>query len=187
MDKERQHRNLFAQCQGSDSIFDPIQARTLVLPGARVRKIRGGTEFPTNIKDNEVVSHGKMVDIFKCHTSHPIFLATEPLSLGQLRKGGGNFHFQGTFDNNKILIKSMLATNLLCIYNNFCQWYDTENDVFTPRTAEDEEQIDREPEHLTLITQKTAEHATSSRRLVVTTHRESRDADSESLRTGIIC
>ena len=30
----------------------------------------------------------QMVDIFKCNISHPIFPATEPLSLGQLRKGG---------------------------------------------------------------------------------------------------
>ena len=34
---------------------------------------------------------------------------------------------------------------------------------------------------------KTAGHATSSRRLVVTTHKESRDADSESFRTGMTC
>ena len=33
--------------------------------------------------------------------------------------------------------------------------YETDNQAPTPRTAEDEEQIDLEPEQLTLITQKT--------------------------------
>ena len=35
----------------------------------------------------------QMVDIFECHTSHPIFPATEPLSLGQSRKGRSNLPF----------------------------------------------------------------------------------------------
>ena len=61
------------------------------------------------------------------------------------------------------------------------------NQVHTPRRAEDEEQIDLEPEQLTLITKKTAKRATSSRRLDATTHRESRDADSQGFRTGSIC
>ena len=41
----------------------------------------------------------------------------------------------------------------LC-YNIFCQWYETGNQIHTPRTAEDEEQLDLEPEQLSLITQK---------------------------------
>ena len=87
---------------------------------------------------------------------HPIryYPATEPLSLGQLRKGGSNYRFQGTFENNKILINALLSSNLLCIYNQICHLYETENQILTPRTAEDQEQIDREPEQLTLITQK---------------------------------
>ena len=54
------------------------------------------------------------------------------------------------------------------------------------RTAEDDEQIDLEPEQLTLRTQETANSATSSRRLVAVTFRKARDADSESFRTSII-
>ena len=61
-----------------------------------------------------------------------------------------------------------------------CQLSETEHQVPTP-------QIDLEPEQLSLITQKNANHVTNSRRLVATTHRESRDADSESFRTGSIC
>ena len=68
----------------------------------------------------------QVVDKFKCHASHPIFPAG-PLSLGQLRKGGSNFHFQGTSDNKKPLIKTTLASNWWCIYNPICQWYEIEN------------------------------------------------------------
>ena len=95
-----------------------------------------------------------MVDLFKCHTSHPIFPATELLSLWQLRNGGSGYHFQGTFDNKKILIKTLLATNFLCIFNRICQLYETQNHVLTMRTAGDEEPIDLDPEQLSLITQK---------------------------------
>ena len=182
MDKERQYRNLFAQCHRSFSICDPIQARTLVSSWGPRLKIRGAKKIPTNI-DHEMLSHGKWFTYLKCHTFHLIFPATEALSLGQLRKGGGNHHLLGTFDNKKIFIKSMSANNLLCIYDRNRQCYDTENQVLTSRTAECEAQIDLEPEQLTLITQKTADHATSSRRLVCY---ESRDVDSESFRTGIM-
>ena len=125
-----------------------------------------------------------MVDLFKCHTSRPIFPATEPLSLGQLRNGGSGYHFQGTFDNKTILIKTILATSFLRIYNRTRQWYETQNQVPTLRTAGDEEPIDLDPEQLSLITQKQRNDATNSRRLAATTHRKSRDADSESFRTG---
>ena len=40
----------------------------------------------------------------------------------------------------KILIKTILAGNLLCIYNRICQWYDTERLVLTPRRTEEEEE-----------------------------------------------
>ena len=50
MDNERQYRNLFAQLQASGSTCDPIQARTLVIPVARVRKYVVWREIPTNKK-----------------------------------------------------------------------------------------------------------------------------------------
>ena len=129
-----------------------------------------------------------MVDIFMCHSSHSIFPTTEPLSLGQLRKGGSNHHFQGTCENNKILIKTKMTSNFRCINNRIRQWYETQNQVPAPRTAEDEEKINLEPEQLASVAErKTADNATSSRRLDAASHRESRDADSESCRTGIIC
>ena len=46
------------------------------------QKRRGRMEIPTVLMDN-----GTTVDIFKCHTSQPIFPATAPFSLGQLNKG----------------------------------------------------------------------------------------------------
>ena len=75
------------------------------------------------------------VDIFKCHTSHPILPATEPQSLGRLRKGGINEHFQWTFKNKKTLIQTTWASNLSCIYHRNCHWYETENQVRTPKCA----------------------------------------------------
>ena len=54
MDKERQHRNLCAPRQGSGSISGKIQAKTLVLPGACVRKDVVETEIPTP-EDNGTV------------------------------------------------------------------------------------------------------------------------------------
>ena len=55
---------------------------------------------------------------------------------------------------HKILTKTMLASNVRRLYNRICQWYEIENQVLTPRAAEDEEQIDLELEQLTLIAQK---------------------------------
>ena len=50
------------------------------------QKIRGGTEmFNEHQRTLDVVAW-QLVDIFKCHTSHPTFQTTEPPSLGQLRK-----------------------------------------------------------------------------------------------------
>ena len=67
----------------------------------------------------------QMVDIFKCQTSHPIRPATA-LSFGQLKKGK-NHQFHNTFGNKNILINTLLASNLLRIFNYICQWYGTEN------------------------------------------------------------
>ena len=92
-----------------------------------------------------------MVDIFMCHTSHPTFPAGESLSRGQLTKGWRNYHSQSTFENKKLLIETKMASNLLCMHNRICQRYETEP---TPREANNEEQIDLEPQQLTVITQK---------------------------------
>ena len=56
--------------------------------------------------------------------------------------------------NKKILMKTILASNLFCVYNRICQWYETGNQVLIPRTAEYGEQIDPEPELLTFISLK---------------------------------
>ena len=46
----------------------------------------------------------QMVEISKCHTSRPVFPATIALTL---RKLGVNYHFQGTCEKQKILIKTI--------------------------------------------------------------------------------
>ena len=67
-----------------------------------------------------------------------------------------NCDFQSAFDNKKILIRTILASNQHCIYNRICQLHETENQIPTPRRAEDEKEGDLVPEQLTLILQKTA-------------------------------
>ena len=91
-----------------------IQARTpLVLPGARVsKKIRGGTEMPTNHKENEIVSHCRWLP-YSSVTLHIQYVQRQShFSLGQLRDGGINNHFHGTRDNKNILTKTILAKQL---------------------------------------------------------------------------
>ena len=84
LEKERQYRHLFAQRQRSGNTCGKIHASTLVTPvcpGVCVRKDvveRKSQQFSWTM--------GQTVDIFKCHTSHPIFPATAPFSLGQLNK-----------------------------------------------------------------------------------------------------
>ena len=58
----------------------------------------------------------------------------------------------------------------------------SENQVFTARTTEDEEETDLEREQLTFITHKKMPQARGDS--LPTTHRESRNADSERFRTG---
>ena len=40
-----------------------------------LRRMRGGTEIPTILKEHDILSQCKWVDVFKCHTSHPMFPA----------------------------------------------------------------------------------------------------------------
>ena len=134
MDEEGNTENCLAQCQRSGSICDPIQARTLVLLDARVRKYVVEGKFRTSRKLNIIAL--QMLDILKCHTSPEISgdRAIIAWTVEGMRK-----NYQGTRDNKKILTYITLAINLLFIYNRICQWYETENLVHTPRRAEREE------------------------------------------------
>ena len=94
--------------------------------------------------------------------------------LGQLRKGGRNYHFRGTFENKKILIKTICSRNILCIHNGICQTYETEKLELTPRRPEEEDQIDFDPEQLKLITQKQQNMPRTRGDSLVKTHCEAR-------------
>ena len=140
--------------------------------------------------------HGKwdsvasqMVDILMCHTSHPLFPATAPLSLGQLRNGGRHCHFQGTCENKNTLMITIWARTVLCIYICVCQRYHTENLLLAPRRLEEEEGDRPRPGAVdnNSAKKKRAEHVTSSRRVDAETHCEARKADSQGFRTGRIC
>ena len=119
MDTERQYRNLFAfpiKVAFSNQ-FKP-RHWCFLEPTSESTCWNGNPRQPKEQWDGIAL---QMVDFFKCHTSHPIFPTTEPFSLGQLRKGRRNYHFQGTSDNKKLLIKTILESELICIYNRICQ------------------------------------------------------------------
>ena len=63
-------------------------------------------------------------------TSHPIFPGTEPLIARTVEERRNTVPLPRTLDNKKILIKTLLASNLLSIYNRICQWCETENQAF---------------------------------------------------------
>ena len=112
-------------------------------------EIRCGTQIPTTAKDKWDSIALQMVDTFKCRTSYPMFPATEPLPLGQLRKGGRKYHFQGTFSSKPFWQATHGASTIA-----FASGMRLRIRYLQPRRAEDEAHMDREPEQLTLITQK---------------------------------
>ena len=61
---------------------------------------------------------------------------------------------QDTRDDKRILSKATLGSIFRRVYHRICQWYETENQVFAPRTAEHDEQVDLEPVQLTFTTQQ---------------------------------
>ena len=114
------------------------------------QKVRGGMSMSMNLKEHDVVAL-QMVDIFKCHTSHPIFPATEPLSLGQLRKGGINHHFPGYIRKQEDSHQYHVGMQFMVFFTIedasgviLTEWY------FPPRRAENGEQIDLELEWLSV-------------------------------------
>ena len=107
--------------------------------------------------ESEILSQCRWLTNVKGHSSHLIFPATEPF-IAWMRNIKRIYHFQGTYQNNKSLINTTLASNLLCIYNRNCQCYDIEKAVPTPRRSKDEEQVeeqlDLDSEQLTSIAKK---------------------------------
>ena len=97
-----------------------------------------------------------------CHwlTHSSVILATRYISSDRtivawtVEERMNKYHFQDTFENEKILIKTVLAGDQLCVCRSICQWHDTEQLVLTPRGAEDGGLIDLEHEQLTLIAQQ---------------------------------
>ena len=67
---------------------------TLVPLGACIRKDMVERKSQQAPRQCDVVA-SQMVDNVKCHTAHPIFPTTVPLTLGQLEEGGSKWHFQG--------------------------------------------------------------------------------------------
>ena len=109
-----------------------FQARTLVLPGDRVRN----TSWNANSNDPQGTCDTvalQMVDILKCHTSH----TKKPTTKTNDRK---NEQIATSKAHTRTII--LAGTLQLCIYNFICLWCDTENVVLTPRRSEEKGHID---------------------------------------------
>ena len=122
-------------------------------------------KFQRTAKDSGILSHCTWLTYSSVILPIPISPATEPLSLGQLEKGGSNIHFQDIFESKRAFPRTYWQAIYIVFTIECASGMRLRNQILRPRTAEDEEQIDLEPEQLTLITQKTASNDTSSRRL----------------------
>ena len=79
-----------------------------------------------------------------------IIPATEPLSLWHRRKVGSNYSLPGTHSTTRRFSSTPYWQPIFSVFAiEFASGRRLKNQVFTPRTAEDEEQIDLEPEQLT--------------------------------------
>ena len=152
-----------------------IQARTVVLLGARVSKdvverIADGwhiqvSQLPPDISSDRAILAWTVEE----RTEQLPF----PTYMRKKKEDSHHYH-----DGQAIC----------CVFTTeFSSDMRLKNLVLMPRKDEDEEHIDPEPEQLTFDYAEKAENATSSKRLVATTHREPRNADSQSSRTGRIC
>ena len=97
------------------------------------RKVRGGTQIPKHLKENEISSHCRWLT-YSSVTLHIQYIQNQ--CNCRLGNGGNDEQITAsTCDNKKRLIKTILASNLSCVYNRICQWCDTEKLVPTPRRA----------------------------------------------------
>ena len=155
-------------CRCSTILTGQRKAIQKLVSGAfwRLRQCRrGGTEIPTNPKDNDAaVSHSRWLTCLSV-TFH---------NQCSQRKGGRNYDFQGAYENEKILITTILAGTHFVFTIEFAKVYDTENLVLKKKTK-----TTSTPSRVDVKSLKTADIATSSRRFVDETHFESRDADSQ--------
>ena len=81
------------------------------------QKTGGGTEIPTNLKDNDLVSHCKCLTYSHVILPTRFFQRQSHYRMDSWAKGGSNYRFQSTFDNQKILIKTIWASKILWIHN----------------------------------------------------------------------
>ena len=90
-----------------------------------------GTECPTDpVNGTHRTADGEHIQV--THFTS----ATEPLSVGQLRKGGRPLPLPRYNREPEILTKTILASSLLCTCNRICQWNETNILVLTPRISQ---------------------------------------------------
>ena len=125
-----------------------IQAWTPVLPASENKWWKGHPYGPP-----KAMGHCSIANDWHVWVSHLIFPATAPLSLGQLGKARKQTTSKAHSTTKSSLIKTTLASDLLCTYKSICQLRDR-NLVLTPRKAKEEEENDLLPEQLTTIRKK---------------------------------
>ena len=123
MDKEKQEQVLLT-AKEMTAFCDPIHAKRLLLGGPR-QKMRRGMQIPTNLKDNEILSHCTWL------TYSSVILPTRYLQR-QSHYRVDSWRKEEATSISKILWKArghpktISASNLHCTYNRICQWYEIE-------------------------------------------------------------
>ena len=174
--KRRQHTNLFAQRQRSGSICDPIQARTLVLPGARVRTFVVERTFQ---RTSRKMKHYLIADGWHVQVWHvPPDVSSDRATVAWTVEEKKKWPFPMYVREQEVSHQDHTGKQFtLYLQKNLPVVWDWKPVIYT-------ENIGRRRANRFRTRAVAANNATSSRRLVVTTHGESWDADSESWRTG---
>ena len=74
------------------------------------QKIRGGMELPTNLNENEILSHCNFLTHFKCRTFSRDISSNRAIIACTVEERRRKYNFQSTF-NKKFLIKTMFTIN----------------------------------------------------------------------------
>ena len=108
-----------------------------MLLGDPHQKVSGGTKILADFKEKLNFVALQMVDIFKCH--HQDF--PDPLSLLQMKKGRGGNPIPRFIRQQEDSHEDHSSNHFTRSFHRICQLHETDNQVLTPRTAEEEKQI----------------------------------------------
>ena len=173
MGKERQYRNLFAQCPKKGHHLRPNSSQDTGASWSPRQKIRGGTGIPTNLKENRIVSHGRWLTYSRCILPISYVQRQSHNCLDTCGKGGRKLQLPRYIREQEESHQYHIGKQLtLYIYNRSCQLYETENLVaHTEKSGRQRASRSRTPA-VDVGYAKTAKRATHSRRLDAAIHRK---------------